>query len=160
VKLVIYSYFFLIDFVVNVLYTILFASIWFFTIPDSENATPLGGNSVKEAAPPPPMATTTPNPLTGQHANPIAATGITDQGGPGQTLGVISITFFWFVKLYMVFIIFSYARSIVVRNHITPSSLSLPLNYWGQVQRWMLAGDYWRETDEDYKQDQRRIVTQ
>ena len=51
-KVVSYAYFFVLDFLINILYTILFASIWFLIVSDSDTPPPIGGktfDSVKDA---------------------------------------------------------------------------------------------------------------
>jgi hypothetical protein len=172
-KLVLYAYFFALDFVINILYTILFASIWFLIVSDSDNAPPLGSktfDSVKSAAgfvdplhtdvtKVHVIATPNANPLKGQHANLVAETGPTGGGTPGSTLSTMSIAFFWLIKLYFIIIVFSYARSLVVRNNITAASFPATSDPWGRTQRWMLSGNYWREDDEDFKQAPRRVVS-
>jgi hypothetical protein len=172
-KLVLYAYFFVLDFIINILYTILFASIWFLIVSDSENTPPLGSKTfdgVKSAAgfvdpvhadvtKVHVIATPHANPLKGQHASLIAETGPTGGGTPGSTLSTMSIAFFWLIKLYFIIIVFSYARSLVVRSHITAASFPATSDPWGRAQRWMLSGNYWQEdSDDDFKQAPRRVV--
>jgi Inositolphosphorylceramide synthase subunit Kei1 len=161
--LVVYSYFFVVDFVINILYTILFASIWFLIVADSDQTPPIGSktfDSVTEAAGfVDPLftgvtrvhvvATSNANPLTGQHGSLVGVTGPPGDSGEGSTLSTISIAFFWLVKFYFIIIVFSYAQSVVVRTHISAASFPANGNLWTKVQRWMLSGTYWRDDDDD-----------
>ena len=153
IKLVAYAYFFVVDFVVNILYTILFASIWFLIVADSDQAPPLGSkplDNVKSVAGivDPVVASPNSNILEGSIAG---VSGTTGGGTEGSTLSTVSIAFFWLVKLYFILIVFAYARTVVVRTHVSVASIAPHENLWGKAQRWMLSGTYWREDDDDYK---------
>src|ERR1700737_3538019 len=105
IKLVAYAYFFVVDFVVNILYTILFASIWFLIVADSDQAPPLGSkplDNVKSVAGivDPVLASPNSNILEGQHASIAGVSGTTGGGTEGSTLSTVSIAFFWLVKLF------------------------------------------------------------
>lgn len=163
-NLVTYAYFLAIDFLVNVLYTLVFASLWFFMVSNSNQTAHLDANASNRAqavsgSVDPILTNSTlaatpfPSRSKAQLGNLVGGMGPANLESPGQMLSTISIIIFWVVKLYMVFIVFSYARSVVIRNHITFTSLSVPSNSWGRVQRWMLSGDYWAETEDDYKQE-------
>jgi hypothetical protein len=170
-KLVWYAYFFAIDFVINILYTVLFASIWVLIVSNSDNAPPIGGktfDSVKSAAgfvdsEHPDVtkvhiiATPAANPLKGQTASLVGETGPSSGNLPGSTLSTMSIAFFWLIKLYFIIIVFSYARSLVVRSHISTASFpTTTTSVWEKVQRWMLSSKYWQEDEEDFKEVNRR----
>src|ERR1700721_512332 len=156
-KVVMYAYFFALAFVINILYTILFASIWVLIVSHSDSTPPLGSktfDSVKsEAGFVDPVhtdvtrvhiiATPAANPLEGQHASLIGETGPPSEGSPGSTLSTMSIAFFWLIKLYFIIIVFSYARSLVVRSHLSTASFPINSSPWGKAQRWMLSGHYW-----------------
>lgn len=170
-KVVSYAYFFVLDFLINILYTILFASIWFLIVSDSDTPPPIGGktfDSVKDAAgfvdpihtdvaKVHIVATPNANPLKGQHASLIGETGNSiDPGSAGATISSLSIISFWLIKIYFIIIVFSYARNLVVQSHISTATFSLQSDFWGKAQRKMLSGKYWKEEDEDYKESSRR----
>lgn len=172
-KIVTYAYFFVLDFVINILYTILFASIWFLILSNSENTSPLGSKTLDRVKPAAgfvdPLQTdvtkthviSTPQPqsLKVQHASLIGeAGGSGTPGSAGSTFSSMSIIVFWLLKIYFIIIVFSYARSLVVRSHLSTASFSLNSSIWAKAQRWMLSGNYWREDDDDYKQSSRRAV--
>jgi Inositolphosphorylceramide synthase subunit Kei1 len=160
-KLVAYAYYFLIDYLVNIFYTILFASIWFLIFSDTEKAPSLGGevlDNVKLAAGlvDPILTNVTKNIATPYPSQPATLVGETasvgqDSGG-GSTYSSMSIFLFLLIKLYFVVIVFSYARSLVVRSHISIVTVSLSPGLWGKAQRLMLSSTYWKEEDNDYKQ--------
>jgi Inositolphosphorylceramide synthase subunit Kei1 len=168
-KIVAYSYFFALDFLINILYTILFALIWFLIVSDSES-TPAPGSKIfdslkstagfeyTDVANSHIIATPNPNPMIGQHASLVGETGIaTDPGSAGSMFSVMSIFVFWLIKIYFIIIIFSYARGLVVGSDLTSTSFSLGSNPWEKAQRWMISGNYWREEEKDYKQSTRRL---
>lgn len=172
-KIVTYAYFFVLDFLINILYTILFASIWFLIISDSEKPSPSGGKtldrvkSTSELVDPLTtdmpkvhvMATLQPNLLKSQHTSLIGEVGGSGTpGSAGSTFSSMSIIFFWLLKVYLIIIVFSYARSLVVRSHLSTATFSLNHGIGAKAQRWMLSGSYWREDDEDYKQNSRRAI--
>jgi len=172
-KVVTFAHFFLLDFLINILYTFLFASIWFLIVTDADNQSALAVttlDSVKDSAglidPLHPdvtrvhvIATPDTNPLKGQHASLVAETDTTDPGSAGTTFSIVSIGFFWLIKMYLIIIVFSYARSLVIRSHLSALSFSLKSGLWDKAQRWMLSSGYWNEDDEDYKQTSHRVVT-
>ena len=172
-KIVAYAYFFVLDFLINIFYTILFASVWFLFVSNSERTPPLGVkilDSVQSAAglidplhtgvtKVHVVATPQPNPMKGQHASLIGEIGGSgDPGSAGSTFSSMSIIFFWFLKIYFIIIVLSYARTLVVRSHLSTTTFSLNSSVWARAQRWMLSGNYWREDDEDYKQSTRLAV--
>jgi hypothetical protein len=171
-KVVAFAYFFVLDFLINILYTFLFAWIWLLIVTDSDNQSALAGatlESVKDSTGfVDPLhadvtrvhviATPDPNPLKGQHASLIAETGHSGPGGAGTTFSIVSIGFFWLIKIYLIIVVFSYARSLVSRSHLSPLSFSLKTGYWDKVQKWMLSNSYWKEDDEDYKETSHRVV--
>ena len=169
-KIVTYAYFFVLDFLINILYTILFASIWFLIVSNSEKAPPLGGNtldSVNGFVDPlqtdmtkvSDIPTPQPSPLKDQHASLIGGMGGSGTpGSAGSTFSSVSIIFFWLLKIYFIIIVFSYARSLVIRSHLSTATFSLNSSIWAKAQRWMLRGNYWRDDEEDYKQSSRRAV--
>jgi Inositolphosphorylceramide synthase subunit Kei1 len=165
-RLVWYAYFFLVDFIVNVLFTALFATIWFMIISKADEQKIAGApvEAVKSAAGlPHPLhpdvtkvhviATPNDNPLTGQHGKLIGQTGSMSANPEGSMLSAMFIIFFWLVKIYFTLLVFAYARSLVIRAGITSMSFSLETSFWGNLQRRMLQGEYWRQDDEDYKQN-------
>jgi inositol phosphorylceramide synthase regulatory subunit len=169
--LVWYAYFFALDFLINILYTVLFASIWILIVSDSDNAPPIGSktfDSVKSAAgfvdpvhadvtKVHIVATPATNPLKA-HTSLIGETGqLNGSNSEGSTLSTMSIAFFWLIKLYFIIIVFSYARSLVVRSHISMASFpSTSTSPWDKLQRRMLSSTYWQEDDEDFKETNRR----
>lgn len=172
-KIVTYAYFFVLDFLINILYTVLFASIWFLILSNSEETSPLGGktlDSVNSAAGfvdslepnvthVPVIATPQSNPLKGQHATLIGEVGRSGApGSAGSTFSSMSIVFFWLLKIYFIIIVFAYARGLVIRSHLSTTTFSLNPSIWAKAQRWMLSGNYWKEDGEDYKQSSRRAV--
>ena len=172
-KVVTFAHFFLLDFLINILYTFLFASIWFLIVTDADNQSALAGttlDSVKDAAGfVDPLqsdvtrvhviATPDPNPLKGLHATLVAETGATDPGSAGTTFSIVSIGFFWLIKTYLIIIVFSYARGLVIRSHLSALSFSLKSGLWDKAQRWMLSSGYWKEDEDDYKQTSHRVVS-
>jgi hypothetical protein len=159
-----YAYFFVVDFIVNIFYTILFASIWFLIVADSEQAPPHSKtmNNLKDTAgyvdpvythiaQVHVVAEPNANPLTGQHGRLVGVTGFADNERDAPLISSICIGLFWLAKLYFILIVFSYARNLVVRSHISPASFPPNTNFWGKAQRWMLSGKYWGEDDDDYK---------
>ena len=171
-NLVMYAYFVALDFLINILYTILFASIWFFIISESDASPPFGGNTfniVKSGAgfirPVQPdatlkqaIATPHPHPLEDHHSSLLQEVGSMDQGGSGSTFSMLSIAFFWLIKLYCIIIVFSYARTLVIRSHLTASSVSSSSGPLAKLQRWMLSSGYWKGEDDDYTQTSKRVV--
>lgn len=172
-NVVAFAHFFLLDFLINILYTFLFASIWFLIVTNADNQSALAGStldSVKDAAGfVDPLhtdvtrvhivATPDPNPLKGQHVTLVAETGSSiDPGSAGTTFSIVSIGFFWLIKIYLIIVVFSYARSLVLRSHLSALSFSLKSGLWDKAQRWMLTNGYWREDDADYKQTSHRVV--
>jgi hypothetical protein len=170
-KVVAYAYFFALDFLINILYTILFASIWILIVSDSDNPSPIGSNtfdSVKDAkgfvdplhtdaANIDIVTNPNPNPLKGLHASLLDETGNSmDPGSAGATFSSISIIFFWLIKIYFIIIVFSYARNLVIRSHISTATFSLQSSLWSRAQQKMLSGNYWKEDDDDYKTTSRR----
>src|SRR5215471_16781610 len=118
-KIVTYAYFFALDFLINILYTILFASIWFLILSNSEKTPSLSSetpHSVKSAAglidplqnnetKVQIIATSLPNPFQGQHASLIGEAGESGvPGSAGSTFSSMSIIFFWLFKVYFVII--------------------------------------------------------
>ena len=158
-KVVVFAYFFLLDYIINILYTIFFASIWFLIVTKADSQSSLAA-TVMDADMTKVHAISSPdtNPLKGQHASVVEETGTVDPGSAGTTFGVVSIELFWVVKIYLVLLVFSYARSLVLRSHLSALSFSLNAGIWERAQRWMLSSDYWREDDEDYKQTSRRVL--
>lgn len=160
-KIVVYAYFFALDFFINILYTILFASIWFLIVSDQEKSPPLGSNtldSVKSTLGPLTstkghiVATPIPNPLESHHASLVGEKGgSTDPGSAGSKFSSLSIIFFWLIKIYFVIIVFSYAQNLVVRSHLSSATFSSNSGLREKAQRRMLSGNYWREDDDDYK---------
>jgi Inositolphosphorylceramide synthase subunit Kei1 len=171
-RLVAFAYFFVFDFLVNIFYTALFASIWFLLVLNS-NENSLGADktfeSVKDAAgfvdpvhtdvtEADVIAEPNLNPLTGQHATLIGQTGtIVDDGSASSTMSSLSIILFSLIKLYFILIVFSYARHLVLRSHLTPASFTLNSSWKEKVQRWMLSSGYWKDEEEDYKGSSRRL---
>ena len=157
-KIVAYAHFFLIDFLVNILYTILFASIWFFIVSDTEG-TPSPGtefldNLTTAAGFADPVSTAVTNPhiiATPNQNQPQTQTAYIGQDSGTSTYSSVSIFFFMLIKLYFVIIVFSYARSLVIRSHISIVTVSLSSGLWGKAQRLMLSSGYWKEEDNDYK---------
>lgn len=169
-NLVIYAYFVAFDFLINVLYTISFASIWFFIISESDTSTPFRGNTFNTDKsgtgffrPVQPDATmkqaiVTPRPLEDHHSSSLREAGSMGQGGSGSTFSMLSIAFFWLIKLYCIIVVFSYARTLVVRSHLAASSVSSSSGPLAKIQRWMLSNGYWKEEDDDYTQTSKRVV--
>jgi Inositolphosphorylceramide synthase subunit Kei1 len=169
--LVWYAYFFALDFLINILYTVLFASIWVLIVSNSDNTPQIGDttfDSVKSAAgfvDPEHLdvtkvhifATPAANPLKGQTTSLVGEIGPSSDNLPGSTLSKMSIAFFWLVKLYFIIIVFSYARSLIVRSQISMASFPTSTSStWEKLQRWMLSSTYWQEDEEDFKDTNRR----
>lgn len=165
--MVAYAYFFVLDFIINILYTILFALIWFLIVSDSDATPSVGGktfDSAKDAAGfvNPVLSDvakdSNPNPFRGQLVGLIGQTAASsiDPGSAGATFSCISIIFFWLIKIYFIIIVFSYARGLVIRSHITESTFALQSDIWAKIQRKMLSSSYWKEDEEDYKTTSRR----
>ena len=158
-NVVAYVYFFTLDFVINVFYTIVFALLWFLLVSNPDSTPLVGGNAFENAkgvaghVDPLHPATPTPVsiPLKESHASLFAGTGA-DPGSAGAMFSSISITIFWLIKVYFIIIVFSYARSLIVRSHISTATFSLRSDLWGKAQRKMLSSNYWKEDDEEYKQ--------
>jgi hypothetical protein len=156
-NVVAYAYFFTLDFVVNVFYTILFASLWFLFISNPDSTPAVGGNIFENAKGVDPLhahspeAQVIPTPIPIPHASLFAETGA-DPGSAGAMFSSISITIFWLIKVYFIIIVFSYARSLVIQSHISTATFSLQSSIWGKAQRKMLSSNYWKEDDEEYKQ--------
>jgi inositol phosphorylceramide synthase regulatory subunit len=173
-KVVAFAYFFVIDYLVNILYTILFASIWFLLVSNPDATSSLADKtleSVKDSAgflDPVHTGVTqvhiiaepNANPLNpGEHGTLIGQTGtLVDDGSASSTMNSLSILlFFLIIKLYFIVIVFSYARDLVLRSNLTSASFTLNSNLKEKVQRWMLSSGYWKEDDEDYKGSSRRL---
>lgn len=171
-KVVTFAYFFVVDFLVNILYTALFASIWFLLMANADANSSLADKTfenVKDAAGfVDPVHTEVTkvhviaephsNPLTGLRATLVGQTGtMVDDGSAGSTMSSISIIFFSLIKLYFTLIVFSYARHLVLRSHLTANSFTLNSTFKEKVQRWMLSSGYWKEEEEDYKDSSRRL---
>jgi hypothetical protein len=60
-------------------------------------------------------------------------------------LSSMSILLFWLFRLYFIWIIFGYARSLVIRSDVTATTFSLKSDARSKAQKWMLSGDFWRE---------------
>jgi Inositolphosphorylceramide synthase subunit Kei1 len=173
-KVVAFAYFFVVDYLVNILYTILFASIWFLLVsnPDaSPSLTDKTLESVKDSAgfldpvhtdvtQVHIIAEPNANPLNpGEHGTLIGQTGtVVDDGSASSTRSSLSILlFFLVIKLYLILIVFSYARDLVLRSHLTSTSFTLNSSLKEKAQRWMISSGYWKEEEEDYKGSSRRL---
>lgn len=173
-KVVVFAYFFVIDYLVNILYTILFASIWFLLVSNSDASSSLADatlESVKDSAgfldpvhtdvtQVHIIAEPNANPLNpGEHGTLIGQIGtVIDDEGASSTMTSLSILlFFLVIKLYLILIVFSYARDLVLRSHITSASFTLNSGLKEKAQRWMISSGYWKEDDEDYKGSSRRL---
>ena len=161
-NVVAYAYFFTLDFVINVFYTILFALLWVLVVSNPDSTPAVGRNAFENANggaglvdPLYTLAqvtpTPTPIPFKESHASMFTETGA-DPGSAGTTFSSISITIFLLIKVYFIIIVFSYARSLVIRSRISTATFSLQSNLWGKAQRKMLSSNYWKEDDEEYKQ--------
>ena len=82
----------------------------------------------------------------------IGIQGESEANGSGSTFSTLSITVFWLIKVYFIFIVFSYSRSLVIRARISSESFSSHGTFWEKTQNWMLRGNYWKEEEEGYKQ--------
>ena len=172
-KVVIFAHFFLLDFLINIFYTFLFASIWFLIVTDADNRLARADTTLEtvkdvaglinplhtDVANVPVIAAPELNSLKGQQASFLGETGATDPGSAGTTFSIVSIGFFWLIKTYLIIIVFSYARRLVIRSHLSAPSFSLKSGYWDKVQRWMLSSGYWGDDDEGYKQTSHRVVS-
>jgi len=171
-KVVTFAYFIFVDFLVNILYTVLFASIWFLLVSNPDTNSSMTDNtfpSVTDSAGfVDPLQTnvtkvhviTEPNsnPLSHQHAALIGQTGIVaDDGGASSTTSTIFIVLFSIIKLYLILIVFSYARHLVLRSHLTAASFTLNSSFKEKAQQWMLSSSYWKEEEEEYKGSSRRL---
>jgi len=171
-KVVAFAYFFVVDFVVNILYTVLFASVWFLLVSNpGTNSSPADNTfqSAKDSAGfVDPVHTNVAkahmvggpnsNRLIGEYATLIGQTGIAvDDGSASSTTSTIFIVLFSIIKLYLIVIVFSYARHLVLRSHLTAASFTLNSGFKGKLQRWMLSSGYWKEEEEDYKGSSRRL---
>jgi len=168
-ELVAYAYFFVIDFLINILYTFIFAAIWYLIVSNPNTSPPLENLKSAVGGVDPLLddvtkvniiATPAPNPLRGQDASLLAETGSAGQEAPGGFwYSTVSIGFFWLIKIYCILIVFSYARSLIVRAKIQAGTVSTGSNSWrGKIERRMIAGDYWREDEDDYKQNGNGVV--
>jgi hypothetical protein len=142
-KVVAYAYFFVLDFFVNILYTIMFASMWFLFISEADKSASFSNteNDLRADA--------------AKSKKPVvisSVAGESDSDSSGYTFSTISIAFFWLVKVYFILIVFSYARSLVIRARISAESFSSSGSFWEKTQNWMLRGNYWKEDEEGYKQ--------
>jgi hypothetical protein len=172
-KVVVFAYFFVIDYLVNILYTILFASIWFLLVSNPVASSSLADatlESVKDSAgfldpvhtdvtQVHSMAEPNANLLNpGEHGTLIGQTGTVIDDGASSTMNALSILlFFLVIKLYLILIVFSYARDLVLRSHLTSASFTLNSGLKEKAQRWMISSGYWKEDDEDYKESSRRL---
>jgi len=173
-KVVAFAYFFAVDYLVNILYTILFSLIWFLLVSNPDAASSLATKtleSVKDSTgfldpvhtdvtQVHVIAEPNVNPLLpGEHATLIGETGtVVDDGGASSTMNSLSILlFFLIIKLYLVLIVFSYARDLVLRSHLTSASFTLNSSLKEKTQRWMISSGYWKEEEEDYKGSSRRL---
>jgi len=171
-KVVAFAYFFVVDFVVNILYTVLFASVWFLLVSNpGTNSSPADNTfqSAKDSAGfVDPVHTDVAkahmvggpnsNRLIGEYATLIGQTGIAvDDGSASSTTSTIFIVLFSIIKLYLIVIVFSYARHLVLRSHLTAASFTLNSGFKEKLQRWMLSSGYWKEEEEDYKGSSRRL---
>src|SRR5579859_7720907 len=150
IKMVVYAYFFVVDFIVNVLYTVLFASIWFLIVADSDRSPLLGSktfDSLKDATgfvhpvhtsvtKVHVIATPLANPLRGQHGDIVPETGPVSVGSPGSSLSTVSLIFFWSLKLYFILVVFAYARSLILRNRISAASVPSNGTLGNRAQKW------------------------
>jgi len=107
------------------------------------------------------IATPAPNPLKGTHAELVGEIGSMTSAlsTEGSMLSTVSICMFWLVRLYFIWIIFGYARSLVIKSGITATTFSLGSDIRSKAQRWMLSGSFWREDEYDYKQTNRLMVS-
>jgi hypothetical protein len=93
------------------------------------------------------------NPLNpGEHGTLIGQTGTVVDDGTSSAMSSLSILlFFLVIKLYLILIVFSYARDLVLRSHLAAASFTLNSSLKEKAQRWMISSGFWKEEDEDYK---------
>jgi Inositolphosphorylceramide synthase subunit Kei1 len=120
----------------------LFASMWFLLVSGADDAASFGDKASNVLN------------SSGKSADAVV-NGIMDESDAndsGATFSTLSITFFWLIKVYFILLVFSYARSLVIRARISPGSFSSHGTFWEKAQNWMLRGDYWKEDEEGYKE--------
>ena len=128
---------FSLTFLINILYTILFASIWFLIVSNSDTLPPLGGKTfdiVKEAAGfvDPRYGRANVHVVTNSQPDPLKVNmQVNGEREFGRSRKCwIHFQFpvnhlFLALKTYFIIIVFSYARSLVVRSHLSTATFSL-----------------------------------
>lgn len=160
-EILIFSWFYVLDTVINLAYTALFATSWFLVV--SQQPSGAAARVMNDTA-----GFTSPThtvssvifhatqaadgtPITEVHGTPADHVPVLSESvlHPEQLPSVITLGLILLIKVYFILIVMSYARNIVVRA----SSSSLP-PYDGYKQRffrWMTKGSYWSMQDDNLR---------